>query len=575
LKTVKKIFIITKTDVFYEINIYDESFQSFVLCDDDSFIKSMVVKQLSEKNIIDISNGFCHYIAWNDKSEIYCWGDNGCGQFGNGKRDDENATLDLINDLRNNNINVDLSSFYGEHKNAPQLNEILSNLNIDVVKCGFWHSLALTDKGEVYTWGLISTGVSIEQMTQSTPIKVDYFGGEKVVMISCGYKHSMALTESGQVFSWGENSNGQLGIENEIYRNKPKLIETQNVTFKKISCGQCHSLLLSNDGEIYAFGDNRFGQIGSGAKEMQRKPIKLTHHKKFTDVASNFMEDVSVAQSIDNNFYVWGKCGKEIHTAPFSTKFKSFDEVFSSFSSIQYKLSNSSLKDLLFRDGYYESEFSVIGKELGHGSFGNVIRVKDNFGDHFAIKKVKALNGYEEDFLREYIKNSHVSLKNDLFVRQFQSWFETNHNSKELFLYIKMELCDKTLNEVMNEIHSEFYRKENKMLSLIGYYLTSDIFIKILRGILCLHELKIIHRNLNLSNILLKKEENGEILVKIADIGRSDLYEFSEQSHKPDRRKYEFIAPEVTKYNTYGMKADIYSLGIILQKIFKIDPTKY
>jgi hypothetical protein len=442
------------------------------------------------------------------------------------------------------------------------------------VKCGFWHSLALTKNGEVYAWGLISTGVSIEQMTQSTPKKVDCFDGERVIMISCGYKHSLALTESGRVFSWGENSHGQLGTENEIYRENPNVIEIQNVTFKKISCGQRHSLLLSNDGEIYAFGDNRFGQIGSGAKEMQIKPIKLTHYKKFTDIASNFIEDISVAQSIDNNFFVWGKCEKEIHRTPFSTKFKSFDEVFSNYSSIKYNLSNN-FKDLLFRNGYFENEFKVIGKELGHGNFGNVLRVKDNDGNHFAIKKVKAVNGYKEDFVREYIKNSHVvSLKNDRFVRQFLSWFEIN-NSKELFLYIKMELCDKTLNEVTNEIHSEFYSKENKMLSAVGYYLASNIFIEILRGVLYLHQHNIIHRDLNMSNILLKKQENGEILVKIADLGLTDLHEFSEQSHKQYRQKYEFIAPEVMKSNNYYTKADIYSLGIILQKFFRIDPTKY
>jgi alpha-tubulin suppressor-like RCC1 family protein len=88
------------------------------------------------------------------------------------------------------------------------------------VKCGFWHSLALTKNGEVYAWGLISTGVSIEQMTQSTPKKVDCFAGERVVMISCGYKHSLALTESGRVFSWGENSHGQLGTEFKMLLSK-------------------------------------------------------------------------------------------------------------------------------------------------------------------------------------------------------------------------------------------------------------------------------------------------------------------------------------------------------------------
>jgi hypothetical protein len=560
--------------MFYEINIDDERFPSFFLCDDNSFIESMIVKQLSGKNIIGMTYGFCLYIAWNDKSEIFCWGNNGCGQFGNGKRDDENI-LDLNYAWRNRGENATFFRFHGEHKKEPELNGLLSNLNIDAIKCGFWHSLALTKNGEVYAWGLISTGASIEEMTQSTPMKVDCFDREKIVMISCGYRHSLALTESGRVFSWGENSYGQLGTENEIYRNKPKLIDLKNISFKKISCGQRHSLLLSNDGVIYAFGDNRFGQIGNGDKEKHAKTVKLTHYEKFTDIASSFIEDISVSQSIDNNFYVWGKCGKEIHTTPFLINFKSFDEVFSNFSCIQYKSCNSRVKDFLFRDGYFESEFTIIGKEFGHGRFRNVFSVKDKNGNQFAIKKFKSLNGYEEDFRREYIKSSQVnSLKSEFSVEHFESWFKKNKNNEELFLYIKMELCDRRLNEVMDEIHSEFYRKENKMLNPIGYHLASDIFKEILRGVLCLHQHNIIHKNLNLSSILLKKQENGEFSVKIADFCLYNLQEFAEKSHSQDRETAGFIAPEVVYSKIYDKKADIYSLGIILQQIFKIDPTK-
>jgi alpha-tubulin suppressor-like RCC1 family protein len=363
LKTPDKIFMITKDDTFYEINIYDEKFLSFVLYNDDSVIKSMTVEKLTAKNIIDLSYGFCHYIARNNKNEIFCWGDNGCGQFGNGKRDNSNIFASNIDALNQASSDLIVSLRYnGKHKKEVELNELLSNLDIEIVKCGFWHSLALTKNGEVYACGLISSAESNEKTYQPTPMKVDGFDGEKVVMISCGYNHSMALTRSGRVFSWGENSHGQLGNENKTFREKPKLIELKNVSFKKISCGKCHSLLLSNDGVIYAFGDNRWGQIGNGSKEMLPTPVKLTHTNRFIDIASNFMEDISSSLSIDNLFYVWGKCKEEIFITPFQTTYASFDEIFSNFTFIQYEPSKQLIdfNDSLFRYGYYKREYTQI-----------------------------------------------------------------------------------------------------------------------------------------------------------------------------------------------------------------------
>jgi hypothetical protein len=579
LKTRDKMFIITNDDLFYEINIFNEKFLSFFLCDDNSIIELMIVKELSGKNIIDISYGFCHFFAWNDRKEVFFWVSNGCGQLG--ERDDKNTSMEVINALRHSeNLESSENSmphrFQGKNHNKPELNVLLSNLNIVDVKCGFWHSLALTKDGKAYAWGLTTTGGCIEEMAQLCPLKVDGFDGEKVVMISCGYRHSMALTESGRVFSWGENSYGQLGTENEIYREKPKLIEIKNVSFKKISCGQRHSLLLSNNGVIYAFGDNRCGQIGNGNQEMQSKPIQLTHDKRFTDIASNFMEDISVSQSNDNHFYIWGKYGKKTHLTPFLTNCKSFDEVFSNYSHIQFKLNENVFFDLLFRDGYYESEFTVIGKELEQGCFGKVFKVKDKNDNYFAIKKVKPLDGHEKDFFREYI-NYRVNnqLESEFLVKQYDSWFENNRNNAELSLYITMEFCDKALKEVMTEIHSEFYRAEDKILSPIGYYLASDIFIEILKGVLYLHQNNIILRDLNTSNILLKKEENGKFSVKIIDFGLSVVREFTEQYQSRDKERQRYIAPEVMNSDTYSTKADIYSLGIILENLFKIDPTKY
>jgi alpha-tubulin suppressor-like RCC1 family protein len=596
LKTSNKIFIITKDDKFYEINIYDENIPSFVLFNDDSIINSMEIKKLSGENIIDLSYGFCHYIARNDESKIFCWGNNCCGQIGNGKRDEVGNTKELANALKNTSDDFIPSHAFGNHQNEVQLNVLLSDIDIEIIKCGYWHSLALTKSGEVFIWGLLSREGNVEDMCQLTPIKLDNFDDERVTMISCGFKHSMALTESGRVFSWGENSYGQLGRVNEIYSVNPKLIELKKISIQKISCGKYHCLLLSDDGVTYAFGDNRSGQIGNGSKIMHMTPVKLTHINKFKDIASNSMEDISVSLSIENIFYVWGRCAEDVYFTPIQTNCTSFNEVFSNYTQIQYKWSETlmNFNDLFFRYGYYKSEFKEIDT-IGEGSFGKVLRVKDQTEDKFAIKCVKPKAGYEKYFLREFENYVKVNkFESKYYVKLIDAWFENktsndenknrelSHNkenkNKELSLhftlYIKMELCDKTLDDFMNEIHKEFLRPDDKILSPIGYYLASDIFIEILRGVLCLHEHNIIHRDLNLVNILLKLERNGDILVKIADFGLSVLHEYTKQTRTQDKGTPKFIAPEVSISETYNAKVDIYSLGIILEYLFKIDPMK-
>ena len=88
----------------------------------------------------------------------------------------------------------------------------LSNYQVIDIACGESHSLALTDKGEVYTWG----GGQLGQLghgdclRQSLPLKVANLE-EKIVAISGGKRHSAALTGEGKLYTWGSNEYGQLG----------------------------------------------------------------------------------------------------------------------------------------------------------------------------------------------------------------------------------------------------------------------------------------------------------------------------------------------------------------------------
>ncbi len=143
------------------------------------------------------------------------------------------------------------------------------------MKCGLSHTLVLKSSGEVYAWvynefGQIGNG---NNLYEYKPIKVNSFNDEKPVMISRGAHHSMAFTESGSVFSWGCNSSGQLGTKfwNTINSNTPKSIGFKEFIIKKISCGPYHSLLLTNDGVIYAFGHSSSKQFEANWNESKNQ----------------------------------------------------------------------------------------------------------------------------------------------------------------------------------------------------------------------------------------------------------------------------------------------------------------
>jgi serine/threonine protein kinase len=67
---------------------------------------------------------------------------------------------------------------------------------------------------------------------------------------------------------------------------------------------------------------------------------------------------------------------------------------------------------------------------------------------------------------------------------------------------------------------------------------------------------------------------NGRF-VKIADFGLATIHEFDGQSHTKYKETVRYAAPEVLSSKKHDTKADIYSLGVILQELFNIDINEY
>jgi serine/threonine protein kinase len=183
-----------------------------------------------------------------------------------------------------------------------------------------------------------------------------------------------------------------------------------------------------------------------------------------------------------------------------------------------------------------------------------------------------------DEIIREYLNYLILSRncsENEYLVKHFDAWFEESavQNQSGISLYIEMELCDITLEDVIEEFDKEPRLKTNGMLTTVGYYIASNIFLQILEGINQLHKQNphLIHRDLRPANILLKKSEEKEICVKIADFGFMTIHEFLEQSHSSDEGTPKYMAPELFTNKKYDTKADIYSLGVIFENLFSLD----
>jgi serine/threonine protein kinase len=137
-----------------------------------------------------------------------------------------------------------------------------------------------------------------------------------------------------------------------------------------------------------------------------------------------------------------------------------------------------------------------------------------------------------------------------------------------------MELCDKTLEELINEIKVNKFMKINETLTPIGYYIASQLFIEILECVQYLHENNIIHRDLNPYNIKLKNGHNNNRFVKICDFGLIAIHKLAKQSHTEDRGNIKYAAPQVIDGRKYDTKADIYSFRVVLHELFDINTTK-
>lgn len=205
---------------------------------------------------------------------------------------------------------------------TPRLLDAFKTSPIDVIACGGNHCIAAStkEKNIVYVWGDNSFG------QLATNDRADCWGpvvlndavfppsklGLTIKSLACGFYHTAVLTDSG-LFTAGQGICGQLGHSDTndslVFRFVNGLPKASQLA--QVCCGYSHTIVRTEQGDLWSFGTNLYGQLGLGHKNdpvpEPRAVAELGATKRILDVACGSFT-TSALTSL-GNILMWGRAG--------------------------------------------------------------------------------------------------------------------------------------------------------------------------------------------------------------------------------------------------------------------------
>ncbi|AZS15946.1 fibronectin type III domain-containing protein [Paenibacillus lutimineralis] len=229
-------------------------------------------------DVISVTAGYDYTVALKKDGTVWAWGGNNYGQLGDG------TTI---------------------NRSIPVQVEGISN--VVGVAAGDDHTVALKSDGTVWTWGFGDSGRLGDGSGKlhNTPVPTQVPGLNNIKAVTAGYSYTLVLDDNGKVWGFGRNGYGELGIGSTKSMHSPVQIPELEVI--AIAAGGYHSLALKADGTVMAWGRNWSGEIGDGLGGKTNEQLTPTQVLNLTGVDSIAAgEEHSIALKADGTLWTWG-----------------------------------------------------------------------------------------------------------------------------------------------------------------------------------------------------------------------------------------------------------------------------
>ena len=285
--------------------------------------------------IIGVAVAGRHGLALTSGGDVLVWGSNLLGEFGNGDTGETTVVPVPSTSMRDSDAVRVVATKAGSTSVAlladgtvwtwgwghagqlghgavvPMATRPVQVIGLDSVTelaAGLLHMLAVRGDRTLWSWGgngLGQLGIGTVSPREPTPAQVTALSD--VVAVGAGPYHSLAVLGDGSVWAWGDNEWDQLGIGArplEWESTPQEVTALAGVTIVSVVGGESHSLALDSNGDMWAWGLNRSGQLGDGTFIDRPLPVRVTGPGTFVQIAAGAGH--SLAQDSSGNVWSWG-----------------------------------------------------------------------------------------------------------------------------------------------------------------------------------------------------------------------------------------------------------------------------
>ena len=176
-----------------------------------------------------------------------------------------------------------------------------------LVSAGSYHTCAIMSDRTVMCWGdnwngQLGDGTNSDR---STPVEISIPSNSSAVSLDAGSMHTCLGVNDGSMFCWGYNAYGQLGNGGNGNSNSPVMVPlSANQLLSSVQVGLFHSCALFDSGEVACWGDNSNGQLGDGSQIGRTIPTIVSLSENATSVSVGHRHSCVVL--VDASLHCWG-----------------------------------------------------------------------------------------------------------------------------------------------------------------------------------------------------------------------------------------------------------------------------